>query len=47
VQGKKGGEIMTIAELLDYLDGRGIIVTDDYLTEEALNAINKSRADKI
>ena len=37
---------MTLQELLDYLDGRGIVVTDDDLICEALSKIGYAPFDK-
>lgn len=31
---------MTIRELLEYLDGRGLILTDEDLIDEALHDVN-------
>ena len=38
---------MTIVELLDYLDGNGIIVTDYEMIEEALEGLQKHPDDEI
>ena len=35
-------ECLTIETILDYLDGRGLILTDDDLLDEALKEMNIS-----
>lgn len=38
---------MTIAELLEYLDGRGLVITDDELIADALEDVNLDKDDQI